>query len=243
MDKSPLNRTYQICSNQYLLQSEFENIQTFMSWNGFARNLTKKLTNAFMPHHDNNNTEHYGTTETATSDNLPKIWLRLPFIGEYCNTVTKRFKNKIRHLLKGSCKFILHWKITRSNCFLSCKDKTPNEYRSSIVYQFSCPGCQSSYIGKTESCLYTRLKEHSAHDSSEIYAHINSCKNFLHIKSLMELLPDSNDTNMAKTSFCTKSPLLYAEEKQVLTIYIYIYIYIVYHRGVIAYLCTYKAAH
>ncbi len=77
-----------------------------MSWNGFARNLTKKLINAFTPHNDNNNTEHSDTTETATPDNLPKIWLRLPFIGKYGNTLTKRFKNKIRRLLKGPCKFI-----------------------------------------------------------------------------------------------------------------------------------------
>ena len=150
--------------------------------------------------------------------------------------MTKRFKNKIRGLLKGPCKFILHRKTTQSNYFLSCKYKTPNESRSSIVYPFSWPGCQSSYIGKTERCLYTRLKEHSAHDSSEIYAHINSCENFLHIKSLMELSPDSNDTintNMTQLifnnykiidrisqttglCFCTKSPLLYAEENQVL---------------------------
>ena len=199
-----VNRAYQICSNQYLLQSELKNIQTFMSWNGFARNLTKKLINAFTPHHDNNNTEHSGTTETATPANIPKIWLRLPFIGKYGNTLTKRFKNKIRRLLKGPCKFILHWKTTQSSYFLSCKDKTPNEYRSSIVYQFSCPGCQSPYIGKTERCLYTRLKENSAHDSLEIYAHINSCENFLHIKSLMELSPDSNDTintNMTQLIF------------------------------------------
>ena len=60
-----LNRAYQICSNQYLLQSELKNIQTFMSWNGFARNLTKKLINAFTLHHDNNNTEYSGTTERS----------------------------------------------------------------------------------------------------------------------------------------------------------------------------------
>ena len=41
--------------------------------------------------------------------------------------------------------------------FVSCKDKTPEELQSSIVYKFSCPGCSKSYIGKTDRCLYTRL--------------------------------------------------------------------------------------
>ena len=75
------------------------------------------------------------------------------------------------------------------NCFFSCKDKTPDEYKSSVVYEFSCPGCRSSYIGKTDRCLYTRIKEHSTRENSEIYAHVNSCEHFQHIKSLLELSP------------------------------------------------------
>ena len=60
----------------------------------------------------------------------------------------------------------------------------PDEYKSSAVYEFSCPGCRSSYIGKTDRCLYTRIKEHSTRENSEIYAHVNSCEYLQHIKSL-----------------------------------------------------------
>ena len=127
---------------------------------------------------------HLSSFTPCSPQSLPKIWLRLPFIGRYGNT----FINKTRRLLKGPCKFILLWKTTQVNCFLSCKDKTPSEYRSSLVYQFSCPGCKSLYIGKTDCCLFTRLKEHNNRESSEINAHINSCEHFhQHIKTLMEL--------------------------------------------------------
>ena len=47
-----------------------------------------------------------------------------------------------------------------------------------------------TYIGKTDRCLYTRIKEHSTRENSEIYAHVNSCEYFQHIKSLLELSPD-----------------------------------------------------
>ena len=47
--------------------------------------------------------------------------------------------------------------------------------------EFSCPGCRSSYIGKTDR---TRKRK-----NSEIYAHVNSCEHFQHIKSLLELSP------------------------------------------------------
>jgi hypothetical protein len=179
-----VNRAYRICSNQQLLQHELKTIQNFMSWNGFSRNMAKKLINAFTPCHTSNNMQDSDTDESTSPQSLPKIWLRLPFIGRYVNT----FINKTRRLLKGPCKFILLWKTTQVNCFLSCKDKTLSEYRSSVVYQFSCPGCKSSYIGKTDCCLFTCLKEHNNRESSEINAHINSCEHFHeHIKTLMEL--------------------------------------------------------
>ena len=62
------------------------------------------------------------------------------------------------------------------------------------------PGCKSSYIGKTDRCLITRLKEHNNRESSEINAHINSCEHFQHIKTLMELTPDSTETINTNTT-------------------------------------------
>ena len=47
----------------------------------------------------------------------------------------------------------------RVNCLVSCKDRTPTEYQSSVVYTFSCPGCQDSYNGEKVRCLHTRIKE------------------------------------------------------------------------------------
>ena len=129
---------------------------------------------------------------------------KTPFIGRYGNILTKKFINKTRRLLKSPCKFILNWRTTNSNCFLSCKDKTPDEYKSSVVYEFSCPGCRSTYIGKTDRCLYTRLKEHSTRENSEINSHINCCEHFQHIKSLMELSPHSTNpinTNLTELIF------------------------------------------
>ena len=40
------------------------------------------------------------------------------------------------------------------------KDKMNKLSKSNVVYQSSCPGCESSYIGKTERTLLERTKEH-----------------------------------------------------------------------------------
>jgi hypothetical protein len=65
-------------------------------------------------------------------------------------------------------------------------------------------GCRSTYIGKTDRCLYTRLKEHSTQENTDINAHINCCEHFQHINSLMELSPNSTNpinTNVTELIF------------------------------------------
>ena len=55
------------------------------------------------------------------------------------------------------------------------------------MYKFVCPGCNASYIGKTDRCLYTRIKEHAKSDKSEIYNHVHECEQFEHVLSLLNL--------------------------------------------------------
>ena len=69
--------------------------------------------------------------------------------------------------------------------FVSTKDPIPKRYKNSVVYQFTCPGCCSYYIGKTDRCLYTRIKEHAKSDKSEICNHVHNCKKFQYIRTFL----------------------------------------------------------
>ena len=44
--------------------------------------------------------------------------------------------------------------------FFPFKDRFPALIRSSVVYQFKCPGCHALYFGKTTRHLITRCREH-----------------------------------------------------------------------------------
>ena len=55
----------------------------------------------------------------------------------------KCFKNEKR------VKFVLQYETTKSLYFTNTKDKISLLSESSVVYKFVCPGCNSSYIGKT----------------------------------------------------------------------------------------------
>ena len=96
-----------------------------MSWNGFPRKLTQKLINQFKPN------------KTAN------IWLQLPYLGKFGERLTRSLIRKITPLLILKSRFIINWKTINSNVFVSCKDKTPKTYQSSVVYEFTCPGCNS----------------------------------------------------------------------------------------------------
>ena len=50
-----------------------------------------------------------------------------------------------------------------------------------------CPGCQATYIGKTDRCRITRLKEHARSKESEIYKPINSCEHFVYYRTQFNL--------------------------------------------------------
>ena len=55
----------------------------------------------------------------------------------------------------------------------SCKDKLDSfTQKASVIYKFTCAGCNSSYIGETERHLSVRAKEHFKDQNSHIYKHL-----------------------------------------------------------------------
>ena len=75
------------------------------------------------------------------------------------------------------------------------KDKVPLLSKSHVVYKFSCPGCQSSYIGKTDRTLFTRTREHVVTDKeSAIYKHLRPCEHLTFIHDLFNFPHTLNNT-------------------------------------------------
>ena len=169
-----------------------------MSWNGFPRKLNPKFINQFKPSPLVSNDNDNEATMIETNK-TPNIWLQLSYLGKFGERLTRSLIRKITPLLILKYRFIINWKTINSNVFVSCKDKTPKTYQSSVVYEFTCPGCISRYIGKTDRCLYTRTKEHSYHTESVIDQHLSTCEQFQHIKAHLELYPD-DDAKSNQTS-------------------------------------------
>ena len=61
------------------------------------------------------------------------------------------------------------------------KDKTPKLSKANVVYKFTCPGCSTNYIGKTDRNLKERCIEHATSKNSAIFEHLMNCLEFDYI--------------------------------------------------------------
>ena len=78
-------------------------------------------------------------------------------------------------------KFVLKYETTKLSYFTNTKDKISLLSQSSVVYKLVCPGCSSSYIGKTERTLWERTEEHAYKNNNQkeqsvIYEHLLTCE-------------------------------------------------------------------
>ena len=95
-------------------------------------------------------------------------------------------------------KFVVIYDTKKISYFLPKKDKIPNSSRSNIFYEFTCPGCNSSYVGKTERNLAIRLSEHSDPQKSSISKYLSECEHANYILNLNHIFDNLNDSDTNK---------------------------------------------
>ena len=84
--------------------------------------------------------------------------------------------------------FVCRYSVTKISFFTNMKDKLNKLSKSNVVYQSSCPGCESSYIGKTERTLFERTKEHVTCADLAIKGYLGDCLNVDHLFTINNLI-------------------------------------------------------
>ena len=122
-------------------------------------------------------------------------YFKLPYIGN----ISDNAKNKLNDITKKFCKTGTLIKIAftshKISSYFSLKDKKLKELQSLVVYQFTCSGCNATYIGCTRRHLETRAHEHLNTDKeSHIYKHVHSknCKNKTHSRESFKIIDRAN---------------------------------------------------
>ena len=128
-----------------------------------------------------NSTERPSISE---EEKIPKIWFRVSYIGPIGEKIAKRCISKLHKICKKDIKAVLLFDTKMVQFYCSNKDPVPKTLQSHAIYQFECPGCKASYVGKTDRCLELQMNEHSDFRTSAVGKHLYECEHFHHIVNL-----------------------------------------------------------
>ena len=180
-----LHSAKRICSSEYLFDQEVENLRRLFAGNGYPQRFFDKVLEKFLTSLQiGDNSEDLEEKEKEDK----KYIFGIPFVGK----ASRDYKKKITELIKEYFQvdiFSYHTSLKVSS-FFSLKSKVPFALKARVVYKYTClSDSDTSYIGKTERHLVTRVNEHLDPKSNhtEVTKHIfdcESCRNCIRSKAL-----------------------------------------------------------
>ena len=104
-------------------------------------------------------------------------YYKLPYIGNLSTEIKQKIIKHCKYYCK-STNIRIVFSLFKVGDFFSVKESVLKYLRSFIVYRFTCPVCNASYIGETTRHLITRIKEHLQTDSkSHNFKHLDTNRN------------------------------------------------------------------
>lgn len=189
--RSLVTRAKKICSKEQL-HNEIKKIKVFASWNAYPR----KIVNGIIKHV----LLKSNCTVANETDDSELVFFHVNYAGSVGEQLIKKCAKKLLRCTNKKVKFITRYSVTKVSFFTSMKDRLHQLSKSCVVYQFVCPGCNKSYIGKTERTLHERTQEHSSRDDSAIKQHMDYCMGCEHIFSIHNMFHDDANRNVFRTN-------------------------------------------
>ena len=190
--RSLTTRAKKLCSPSKL-PDELTTIRKFASYNGFPKWIVKKVMQQSL---QNRRAVDQETEEMDT------LYMFLPYTGKEAESIVTRCKRRLSHLFKKEkkVKFSISFQSTKISFYTSNKDRIPLLSNSGVIYKFTCPGCKSAYIGKTDNTLFNRTKQHGwSQPDSAICKHFKTCDAYNDIVGVFQ----SGGLEIDKMSFQT----------------------------------------
>ena len=101
-------------------------------------------------------------------DKIPTVFINIDYPREKDEHLLKKSFKKLGRSTNQKVNFICRYSVTKISFFTNMKDKLNKLNKSNVAYQFLCPDCESSHIGKTEQTVFQRIKEHVTRADSAI---------------------------------------------------------------------------
>ena len=151
--KCLLHRAFHICSTWTSFHLEVDFIRNLLLRNCFPSWVIDRVIKSSI--------SRFVEPKTVCGPKKDRIYLGIPYLGK----VSDEFRRTIRRINRD---YIPHKDIIvyfkqgmRLSNFFRTKDVTPFALQSHVVYNFTCAGCNASYIGQTARHMRHRIAEHS----------------------------------------------------------------------------------
>lgn len=145
-------RAFHLCSSWSLFHVEVSKLRSMLLRNAYPswildRIIKHSVTNFMQPR------VKYGPHKE-------RVYIGLPFLGSVTDQLRRSIKQINKQFMPHKDVIVYFKPGLRVSNFFRTKDSTPFELRSHVVYQYTCAGCNSSYIGQTARHLHHRIAEH-----------------------------------------------------------------------------------
>ena len=163
-----IDRSFKICNNWNSFHNDIENIKSNLIRNSYQLFLIYKVIKKYLDF-------KFSSNQTQLKDKSEVHHFKLPYVSN----LSHHIKNKLSKLGKEFCKENFKIKLVFNSFkiknYFAYKNPIPNDFKSFPVYKFTCPSCNSSYIGETFRHFKTRIEEHIQKDNkSHIFKPLHS---------------------------------------------------------------------
>ena len=156
--KTLLHPAFVISSNWSIFHLELNKAKEMLEKNLYSSNLIDQQIKQYL-HAQCTDKKH---KEPCNSKYVSCYKLR------YIGNLSTEIKQKVVKYCKYYCKSTnikIVFSLFKVGNLFSVKGSVPKYLRSFVVYRFTCPCCNASYIAETTRHLTTKIKEHLETDS------------------------------------------------------------------------------
>ena len=165
--KCLVDRSFKICNNWNSFHDDIENIKSNLIKNAYPPFLIDKVIKKYLDY-------KFSSNQNQLKDTPYVHYFKLKYISNLSHYI----KNKLLKLCKGFCKENFNIKLVFNSLKIknnfSYKNPIPDDFKSFLVYKFTCAVCSSSYIGETCRHFQTKIEEHIKKDNKfRIFKHLH----------------------------------------------------------------------
>ena len=175
--KTLIDRAFKIDNTRDGFQNYLNDLTLTYKRNSFLAHVSHVIDNTVKQYLKKNSNTINGSSNALSQNNSINFrYFKLPYIGNFSKLADIKFKTLVCKNLCSDFKIKLVFSSFKIKNFFTFKDPIPDVLKSYVVYEFTCEGCNSRYIGESTHHFSTRIKEHNSDKNSDIFKHLKQSK-------------------------------------------------------------------